>query len=415
MGLQHSHRFTKIKLKSRPYTEEGESRFKQLLLQTDWITTSGPTPTDSANKLQMVLDGYVEECFPQKIRTIRSTDDPWISIGIRKKIRLGKRVFKKEGRSRRWKELKRITDVKIAESKSKYYEKIRKTSKETNDISLYYRVVSALKNHEAPKRWDPRALFPGKTDKEIGLLVADYFNSISEEFSPITEDTIPVARKSGTPFEPLMRHEVSAALKSFKKPKSCVTGDIIPRLVTSFCDILAIPLTDLYNQIIATKQWPDLWKTENVIIIPKCSVPTSLADCRNLSCTPLFSKVMESFLLKRLKKETSFAESQYGGMKGCGADHFLVKTWNEFMEGLEDERACVSLVSVDFEKAFNRMGHKECLGALNDHGASEDSIKLAAAFLMRRGMSVRIGDTHSPRRPILGGCLLYTSPSPRDS
>ena len=178
-------------------------------------------------------------------------------------------------------------------------------------------------------------------------------------------------------------------------------------------DLLAPPITFIYNQVIRDKEWPDLWKRETLIVIPKCGSPSELSECRNLACTPLFSKVLEGFILSRLREEMSLAETQYGGLKGCSSTHFLVQTWNDIMEGLEDNRACVNLLSVDFAKAFNRMGHHECLRALCDHGASEDSIKLAGAFLTGRTMRVRIGDHLSDPRLI--NCLLYTSPSPRDS
>ena len=124
---------------------------------------------------------------------------------------------------------------------------------------------------------------------------------------------------------------------------------------------------------------------------------------RQLSCTPLFSKVLESFILKRLKDETSLSDSQYGGLKGCGVDHFLVKTWDEVLGSLEDERSCVNLISVDFEKAFNRMDRLECLKALRDHGASTRSLRLVGAFLLGRCMRIKIGEalpkTNKRRQP----------------
>ena len=147
-----------------------------------------------------------------------------------------------------------------------------------------------------------------------------------------------------------------------------------------------MPLAIIYNQVYETSEWPVIWKTETVTIIPKNFSPDTLAECRNLACTPLFSKVLEYFVLKRLQDETRFQESQYGGLKGCGVDHFLVKTWDAVIGALEDQRVCASLCSIDFEKAFNRLDHLHCLNALRDHGTSYETIKLAAAFLTERRM-----------------------------
>ena len=124
---------------------------------------------------------------------------------------------------------------------------------------------------------------------------------------------------------------------------------------------------------------------------------------RNLSCTPLFSKVLEAYVLEYLKKQTKFNASQYGGIKGSGTDHFLTSAWNEIMIIFEDSNASASLVSIDFEKAFNRMSHPHCLRSLHLHGASAQIIKLVYEFLDERMMSVRIGEEMSGPRHAPGG------------
>ena len=101
--------------------------------------------------------------------------------------------------------------------------------------------------------------------------------------------------------------------------------------------------------------------------MPKKYIPTELSECRNISCTAFFSKVFEFFLLKRIKNE--MAPTQYGGM-GSGTMYFLADAWENILEGIKDNRAAVNIISVDFEKAFNRMGHAACLEALAQHSAS---------------------------------------------
>ena len=55
----------------------------------------------------------------------------------------------------------------------------------------------------------------------------------------------------------------------------------------------------------------------------------------------------------------SLAASQYGGMKGCGADNFLVQTWEEILIALEDERACACEVKPD--QLFTRFDPVNCV------------------------------------------------------
>ena len=138
-------------------------------------------------------------------------------------------------------------------------------------------------------------------------------------------------------------------------------------------------------------------------MIPKNVSPAGLTELRNLSCTPLFSKVLESFVLDRLKSETALSSNQYGGIKGCSTEYFLLETWDKVMDALDDGESAANLVSIDFEKAFNRMDHTQCLIALSDLGASEEAIDWTAAFLYRRTMSVKINEARSVPRTVPGG------------
>ena len=145
--------------------------------------------------------------------------------------------------------------------------------------------------------------------------------------------------------------------------------------------------------------------TETVNIIPKNSAPADMSQLRNLSCTPLFSKLLESFILEEIKGETKLSRDQYGGLKGVGADHFLIGTWQSILEPLEDQRAAVTLLSIDFEKAYNRMNHNACgcVTALDSLGASQATTGLVRAFLYGRTMSVKIGQARSNPRTVPGG------------
>ena len=139
-----------------------------------------------------------------------------------------------------------------------------------------------------------------------------------------------------------------------------------------------------------------------------------LSDCRNISCTNFWSKLLESILLERLRSEVEPDPIQFGGLKGCGAPHFLAEVWDYLLNALEDPGNVVNLCSIDFSKAFNRMSHTECLAQLERLGASEASVKLVRSFLTGRIMKVKIGDEEvydlhlrggSPQGSLLGSYL----------
>ena len=265
----------------------------------------------------------------------------------------------------------------------------------------FFRNVKAFQAKERPKAFDPMDLFPGESEGQVADNLAKYFNRISCEFDPLEPADIPRTHSRKLPV--LLPYQVEGRIRAFKKPKSMVKGDIFPVLMDKFATLLAIPLTSIYNEITSTSVWPAVWKQEFVTVIPKCRAPAGLGDLRNISCTMLASKIYESFVLNWLASEVSCKENQYGGIKGCGVNHFLVDMWDEICCNLEDARASMVITAVDYAKAFNRLSFQHCLRAFARKGASTETISLLATFLSNRTMSVRVNNTWSAPLPVHGG------------
>ena len=105
---------------------------------------------------------------------------------------------------------------------------------------------------------------------------------------------------------------------------------------------------------------------------------------------------------------------QYGGIKNCSVNHLLIDLYEEVLSALDEGKSAV-IVGVDFEKAFNRLDHGECLAQLQALGASSTSIALTRAFLTDRKMRIKIDGNLSEPKTLRGGspqgsilgCFLY--------
>ena len=201
----------------------------------------------------------------------------------------------------------------------------------------------------------------------------------------------------------LSRKEVTNRLRKFRKPKSMVAGDIFPALVNRAAASLAFPLAHIYNSVSISHVWPDLWKIEYVTPIPKKNVPQSAGDLRNISCTQLFSKVYETFILEWVTGQVVLRDNQFGGVKGRSTEHFLVELWQRVLENIEDSRAGSLLTSIDYSKAFNRLDFGHCIKCLKAKGANGKLIRIIASFLSGRVMKVKVGTSLSTARAVLGG------------
>ena len=398
--------FTWQTFKYRYFNDKSVQDFKDWIVLHDWAEVYAAEGSDpKTNAYQATITWAIEKFFPLRTTRRKSTDLPWINDKVKKMIKDRKKLFWDEGgtRTAAWREAKERTDRAILERKKGYMKTQREHILDEDAARNFDRNVKTFNTVERPKEFDVCSLFPDiKDDKIITEELEGYFNKISQESEPLGEGDVPRARSEE--IEPLRVHEVAKRIKKFRKPKSMVKGDIFPKLMTDFADFFALPLTDIYNEIIRRNCWPVCWKQEFVTAIPKNTHPGGIGDLRNISCTMLASKIFESYVLGWLKAQVRLKSNQFGGIKGVGTDHLLVQLWQSMLENLEDYRAGTIIASIDYAKAFNRMSFQECLKALARKGASSQVLGLVATFLKDRTMSVKVGEEWSHPRPVTGGC-----------
>ena len=155
----------------------------------------------------------------------------------------------------------------MLEKKKEKYILVQKDKLLSQDSDrAYLKNMKAYKSADRPKAYDVHLLYPGKSDSKVAEILAEYFTKVSNNFSPLEPEDIPVTYNAGLPY--LETHEVANQIRFFKKPKSMVKGDIFPCLMTKYANYLAIPLQSIYNEITESKIWPLCWKREYVTIIP---------------------------------------------------------------------------------------------------------------------------------------------------
>ena len=77
----------------------------------------------------------------------------------------------------------------------------------------------------------------------------------------------------------------------------------------------------------------------------------------------------------------------------------MVDALTTILNDLEHPEVSSNLISLDFEKAFNRLDHGACLDALRRHGTSQLTYNLVESFLTNRRMCAKIGNhLFSPRK-----------------
>ena len=153
---------------------------------------------------QGLVNGAVERFFPLITVRRKSTDSPWINARIRRLVRRRKAIYRRHGRSAAWRRLKNKI-IWITSERRKKYEASQKICLLADDGDRHF--FKNCKNYQTkdrPTPFDPRSLFPGQSDKEVAETLAEHFNAISQEFSPLEPHQIP--RTFSCPLKILMPH-----------------------------------------------------------------------------------------------------------------------------------------------------------------------------------------------------------------
>ena len=399
----HTKKHTYSKIKRRIMSKAGSEKFVELAKNVDWLEINGKQGVNGkVDWFHEKIENIKNECFPLKTSRIRSDEDPWINDKIRSMIRFRDQTFREKGRGAEWKvEMWKVRE-KMRDAKKAFYDReVEKIYGARDKRSLAY---TALKNISCPYRqkpWSITDIDPGKEEVDIVEDLAEYFNNVAAGHGDF--DPTDWKRTYDRPIYKITAEMIEKRIKETKKPNSMVPGDIPPKLLTELAPYIAPAVANIFNEVPVDYVWPEMWKKEYQTVIPKKTNPADFSELRNLSCTNFLSKILESFILDSIRSEIDLSELQYGGIKGCGTDHFLIETWNNILESLDENGKAASLMSVDFSKAFNRLEHGACLRKLAEKSASNQTIGLVAAFLHGRTMCVRSGSTMSKTRQVMGG------------
>ena len=244
------------------------------------------------------MSKLVEETFPLKSILISGEDKVWFTEELRALKRSRLREYTRHGKSEKYSELKAKFDKKFENEFKKYLAKIELEVTEGKRGSAY----SALKKLglrpgeiSQPVFQLPQHVGNNLTMAESAEIIADFFSSVSQEYSSLDISTLPPNIKTylttvqaGETVPRLSAAAVYRKLARAKKPNSSVPGDLPKKVIKQYAAKLAVPLSVIYNNITNKSVYPEQWKTEHQIPIPKVYPPESEDDLRNISKTNFF-------------------------------------------------------------------------------------------------------------------------------
>ena len=206
-------------------------------------------------------------------------------------------------------------------------------------------------------------------------------------------------------------YEIFNKIRSARKPKAGVPGDLPRRIVSEFSPELSHQMCTIFNTVFqSAKQgaakWPASWKRECGIPLQKIEDPKTEDDLRVISLTPFFSKCMERFVVDWLMSYIGHKldPKQFGGLKGNSISHYEIELIN-FIRYNQDCNLPVAILActIDFSKAFNRQNHNILITTLSDMGVPGWLLNIIMGFLKDRVMVVNYKGETTEEKQLPGG------------
>ncbi|KAL4156051.1 hypothetical protein QTP88_000092 [Uroleucon formosanum] len=163
-------------------------------------------------------------------------------------------------------------------------------------------------------------------------------------------------------------------------------------------------LTHIYNSMLRLSYFPLLWKFSVIIMILKPGKPPdSPKSYRPISLLPLFSKIFEKIILKRILPviESNLPNNQFGFRHNHSTIHQIHRLVDNISYALEKKLICTG-VFLDVAQAFDTVWHEGLLLKLKTFLPPYYYL-LFKSYLKDRHFSVRSASAISEIFPICAG------------
>ncbi|GAB0186732.1 mitochondrial enolase superfamily member 1 [Grus japonensis] len=151
-----------------------------------------------------------------------------------------------------------------------------------------------------------------------------------------------------------------------------------PQVLREFTDVIAMPLSIIFERSWRTGEVPEDWRKVNVTLVFKKGKKKDPGNYRPVSLTSISGKVMEQLILgvisKHVEEKKFIGCGQHGFTKGKSCLTNLIAFYDGMTSWVDEGRA-VDTVYLDFSKAFDTVFHNILICKLRKCGLDEQTVR----------------------------------------
>ena len=203
---------------------------------------------------------------------------------------------------------------------------------------------------------------------------------------------------------------VENALNNLRVNSTAGIDKISPRILRVCALELGVSLSALFNKSLSSCSLPNEWKSALVIPIHKSGSKCDINNYRPISMLSSVCKVLEKIInqciVTYLIDTNQISEFQHGFLPKRSCNTMLMYTINEWQKILDKSSGGhIHAISLDWEKAFDRIPHSRLLLKLNNAGITGMLLKWFNCYLSDRTQRVFVNGTQSKECKVPSGVI----------
>ena len=349
--------------------------------------------------LRFIIDKHMP------IKTIKrfNTDRPWVTDYYLDLIKQRQKAFVSKNLTD-FNKLRNKINRLSKSLKSKYFQK--KMENISSNKKEWWKCTDTIlnKSHSSGNLQSLVNNLYGGNNLKAANAINQHFLSICKDLMPLDITTIPPPPEFIPDTFIIRKEEVEKKLLKINIHKSPGPDEIPNWLLRDFATYLSGPVCSIFNSSIRESYVPDIWKSANVIAIPKTQPAKSIEnDLRPISLTPVITKHLESIIGSWIwqKARQHVTQDQYGGIKGSSCTLALLDMLH-FWHAASDKGETVRILLLDYSKAFDHVDHTILINKLKVIGIHDIIIRWIAAFLYNRHQRVILNGATSEWGRLIG-------------
>lgn len=413
----------------RVITDKGMQKFNEILQRTSWQYLENIENT--SNKYNTFLDKLMaiyNTCFPMITLKNKNTNNsqhikPWISKGLLTSIKTKNHLYMLNTRERDSKEwcsyikYKNTLNSLLRKSKQNYYNNLLEKCK--NDIKTTWRILNSSLSKRRKQNVFQKVFHDGTKAITDTNIIAEKFNNFFISIAGTLANSIPV---SGKNFKDYLKpdrkcnkamflyatnpQEILKIVKNLKYSQSTGFDNISTQVVKHSINYLSDPLSHIFNSSMQTGVVPDQLKIAKVIPLYKSGDKSEFSNYRPISLLPIFSKILEKIMSKRLlnflEKYNLLVEQQFGFRKNRSTEQAITALTHNILQNIDNGEFTVA-VFIDLTKAFDTVPHNILLHKLNHLGVRGVANTWFESYLSDREQFVIYNNAKSTRKKVTCG------------